>query len=477
MKRLLLGLAALAGLILPALGVVPQTLMGNANYSATTTDTRIVTSAAFTAARTLTLPSAGGTNVLAIDFFDIANAITNTNTLTIAPQSGETINGSTSSLVLSGKGDRVLLIPVTGTNWFASVFPNNFFTEAGGAGQAFSAFNNYLDNSALYIQQRGTGAATCGTTSGVAITSYSADRWGCDVNVTSGAGQLSIVTSGPTPPAGFTASLKFVKNSGSLTQPQCAWQEIPTVKATQLAGQTVTLSSYLQALAAMDNGNVANLVIITGTGTDQGLGVLKSAVGMTASPAITPVWTGLATLQNQAFTITTSWARYTAPAIAVPSTVTEMAVGVCWTPAATAGGATDGLAFVGAQLEPNIIASPFEFKPLEIELSVAQKYYWQQAEVSGVEFGNGACQATNTPKISYWLPASMIGTPTVTWTVGGFNLNLAGAAATAATGGTGTGLANSNLVSLAFTNTCTAGGTAGLVGTNTTGSITVSADF
>jgi hypothetical protein len=165
----------------------------------------------------------------------------------------------------------------------------------------------------------------------------------------------------------------------------------------------------------------------------------------------------------------------------VATTVTEMAVGVCFTPTATGAGATDGLAFTGAQLEVSTSgASAYENRTNEDELQRALAFYWQFAEVNGQEFGNGACQATNVPKVVLQLPRLMQGTPVLAWTVGGFSLTIAGAAAAAATGGAGANLASATTlgaVNLSFTNTCTAGGTIGMVGTNTTGLVTVSADF
>jgi len=60
--------------------------------------------------------------------------------------------------------------------------------------------------------------------------------------------------------------------------------EIPSNDAGRSSGQNVVFSSYLAALAGLsaDNGNVVTMVIITGTGIDEGLGT------PTASPAITP---------------------------------------------------------------------------------------------------------------------------------------------------------------------------------------------
>src|SRR5215471_10408260 len=116
----------------------------------------------------------------------------------------------------------------------------------------FAGNRNFLDNGAMNINQRGSATtATCATTSAAASANYSADRWVCDVNVTSGAGQGKVVSSTPTPPIGFAASETLVRNSGALTQPQCMWQEVPTSMSTMLQGQTLTLSYSAQALAGL----------------------------------------------------------------------------------------------------------------------------------------------------------------------------------------------------------------------------------
>lgn len=121
-----LGLA-LALLATPALAVVQSTAMRDASYTATPNDVRIVTVNTFSTARTLTLPQAGATQIgqggqsngyaTALEFFDAANGITATNTLTIAPASGDTINGSASSIVVSTTGAHFWLTPVNGNNW------------------------------------------------------------------------------------------------------------------------------------------------------------------------------------------------------------------------------------------------------------------------------------------------------------------------------------------------------------------------
>jgi len=359
--------------------------------------------------------------------------------------------------------------------------------------QSMSTFRdnrNFIDNGGMDIQQRGTGAATCATTSGIVATSYAADRWACDVNVGSGAGQLTVITATPSPPTGFNASLKLNRNSGALTQQQCAWQELRTQDVVKLQGQPVILSFYAQALAglAADNGNAITAVIITGTGTDQGLGGLRSAVGMTASPAITPAWTGIATLQAQAQTITTSWVRYTMPSVVVATTVNEMAVGLCFTPTATGAGATDGFAFTGVQLEQGTTASPFEFRNTSVEALVAQRYYWQITEpAASVSIGaSGQGASTTTCILSIPLPTQMDIVPTAgftgtalsgsTWTVTHVVTNTAlSTPFLAATAGGST----KNALNLTATTgaTLTAGQTCTLTGAGGGGILTASADF
>ena len=228
----------------------------------------------------------------------------------------------------------------------------------------FATPRNLLDNGQMQVQQRGTGTRTCGTTT-IPSSAYAADRWGCNVNVSSGAGTLQVITTGlPAQPV-FNAGLLFYRTSGALAQPPCVMQEISTSRITPLQGQSVTLSFYAEGLALMlAEQTTLNAYLFTGTGSDQGLQTF------TASPAITPAWTGIASTQTAAFTITSSWAQYKAT-FSVGSTVTEAAVALCWTP--TVGGTsgvTDGFQFTGVQLEQGSGASAFEFGALRRRVPV-----------------------------------------------------------------------------------------------------------
>lgn len=133
MKRILVSLGLLLGLLGSALGVVQFTYVGNAAYTVLSTDVRIATTTTFTASRTWTLPFAAASCIGqvgptgascggALDILDVANAFSVASPMVLAPQSGETINGSTSSLTIPNAGVRVLAFPVTGSGWIVQVY-------------------------------------------------------------------------------------------------------------------------------------------------------------------------------------------------------------------------------------------------------------------------------------------------------------------------------------------------------------------
>jgi hypothetical protein len=275
----------------------------------------------------------------------------------------------------------------------------------------WSTARNILDNGQMQVDQRvATTAITCGTTTIPKNTGYAADRWGCNVNVGSGAGSLQVVTTNlPTQPI-FNNALLFYRTSGTLAQPQCVMQEIPTQKVVPLQGQPVTLSFYAYGLALMlAEQTTLNAYLLTGTGTDQGL------QSFTASPAITPAWTGIASTQTTAFTLTSSYQRFTAT-YQMPAAAKEAAIALCWTPT-TGGtaGATDGFEFTGVQLEQGLTASPFEYRSYNAELLEAEAYsYWiAESATSGAQqsaAGNGA--TTTTCQLQIPFPVVMRAAPT-----------------------------------------------------------------
>lgn len=128
MRKFALALLLSSALVGAASAVVVSTPVGNANYTALSTDQRVVYSVAFTAPRTLTLNSAGATCIGqtcgagAFEVLDTIGVVSATNTLTITAASGETINGSASSVVIGEPFGRIILIPVTGSDWQLQIY-------------------------------------------------------------------------------------------------------------------------------------------------------------------------------------------------------------------------------------------------------------------------------------------------------------------------------------------------------------------
>lgn len=345
-----------------------------------------------------------------------------------------------------------------------------------------AAPRNYIDNGAMAISQQGTGIITCGTNTAPTATAFAADRWFCDVNVAVGAGRSQVTTSTPTPPAGFQNSVRLYRTSGALLQQVCVMQAIESSRSVQLAGKNVVFSAYLQALAGMSGLGQVNVYIITGTGTDQGFGTL------TASPAITPAWTGIAGGVTPAATFTLpvttpSWTRYNTPAVTIAAGVTEIGVEACFTPAAAGAGVTDGFAMTGAQLEPvlqtaNAGPSPFEFFPIATDLQKVQRFFWQLNEPANGAAVNGFGQATGAATTSWtlWLPQQMRGTTPVIAipTTGTFKTNIAGTPTTWVT--PTAGVCSVLACTITGGNTNTAGQAETLTGGGGTGVVTVAND-
>lgn len=287
---------------------------------------------------------------------------------------------------------------------------------------------NFLDNGSINIAQRGTtaiaGNSSCNITG--STQAYTADRWCVTSNVPTSAATGTVVTSSPTPLAGFTNSLNITRGSGANTAQICGIQEIQTARSLALAGRTVTYSVYMQALAGLsaDNANAANITVIYGTGTDQGLQSYSSATVGTN----TPNWTGINATITKAVTLTTGWVRYTVTGT-IPSTATEVGVMNCFTPASGSGGTTDGFAMVGAQLEVGATPSAYEFQPIGQELAAAQRYFQRVSEntQSGSFQGFVGLQVTSqncTGFVSF--PVAMRIAPTYTSQLSGTTFALVG---------------------------------------------------
>jgi hypothetical protein len=230
-------------------------------------------------------------------------------------------------------------------------------------------FRNVLINGDFKVWQRTTSSAI----TAASTTSYYADRWACYRGVTGST--ISRQTAGL---EGFQYCARLQRDSGNTaTNSINIYQSLETVNSIPLAGKTVTISWYARA-GANFSGSAISVGINTGTGTDQNI-----YTGYTGNLA------ALDTTQA----ITTTWTRYTKTAI-LSSSATEVGLFFAYNPTGTAG-ANDYVEITGVQLEQNYQPTPFEQRPIGIELALCQRYYYRMSD-GGIYAGFAVGYARDT---------------------------------------------------------------------------------
>lgn len=306
-----------------------------------------------------------------------------------------------------------------------------YVTSAQLAALGYSQVGNNPENALVAgdatqnLFQRGT-SVVLATPAAVA---YTADRWfawgGTNTPVT-------VAQDLTTPPPNYGGSYKVTKASGAGVVQVCVAQEIETVNSYRFQGQTAEFDVHLQALAGFSaaSSNVA-IYILTGTSTDEGS--VNAAFSINAGGGGGAGWTGGAVLGGTTgylIPITTTWTRYTVAA-PIPTTATEIAVAICYTPVGT-GGATDGFRFTGAQVVPNSalttaagtagarittagLAKSFLRRPQGTETGLQERYYWRIPEpAASIPVGfTGTYDTTTTCELSVQTPVQMRAAPTV----------------------------------------------------------------
>ena len=225
-------------------------------------------------------------------------------------------------------------------------------------------FRNVLINGDFKIWQRTTSSAI----TAASTTSYYADRWACYRGVSG-----STISRQTASLEGFQYCARLQRDSGNTAVNSLnIYQSLETVNSIPLAGKTVTLSWYARA-GANFSGSAMTVGINTGTGTDQNI-----YTGYTGNMG------ALDTTQ----VITTTWTRYTKTAI-LSSSATEVGLFFGYNPTGTAG-ANDYVEITGVQLEQNYQPTPFEQRPIGVELMLCQRYYcYQDFLPGGANFVDG----------------------------------------------------------------------------------------
>ena len=265
---------------------------------------------------------------------------------------------------------------------------------------------------------------------------------------------------------GFSQSLfTYRQAANSNTAIISLGQILETLDTIKLQGQQVTFSFYARAGATF-SGFGLQVQIITGTGTNQ-----------TAANLQAGSWTNQTNLLNQFQPITAAYARYVFT-VTVPTTATQIAVLLSFTPIGTASGSTDGFFLQGVQLEANSMATQFEHRDIEVEYGLAQRYCFvipePGANVVVAEGGNNV--AANSQVYLIDMPTLMRAAPTVTVSAGTFKMCL-GAAAAAVSGFAAGTTHIPSAITLVTTGTQAAGASCQLQGGGGSGYILASADF
>jgi hypothetical protein len=212
---------------------------------------------------------------------------------------------------------------------------------------------NHIINGNMKVAQRGTSFNNVG--SGGPL-QYTLDRW--FGYRTSYAGGLSI--SQQTGFAGAQYCLRHQRAAGDTNiGNMLIGQIIESSNLIDLQGQNVTVSFWARTGANYSGGSLA-VGLATGTTADEG------------STAFVSGWTGGSYPFNTTQSITSTATRYTFTGT-VPSNALEMIFHIVWTPSGTAG-AADYIEITNVQIEPGIVATPYEYQKINEQLAECQRY-------------------------------------------------------------------------------------------------------
>jgi hypothetical protein len=263
----------------------------------------------------------------------------------------------------------------------------------GGAVAPYVAGKNALINGGMDIWQRGTTSASITTTQ-----VYTADRWTAVTGASTGTVVSRQSTSDTTnlPFIQYCARIQRTAGQTGTSFVQFA-QSMESVNSVPFAGKTITVSFYARAGANYSSAsNALNVLMLTGTGTDQ-----QVLVG----------YTGSVSAINSFATLTTTWQRFTFTAT-LATTTNEIGLDLYYTPVGTAG-ANDYFEVTGIQLEMGSQATPFARSGGTIggELALCQRYYWRNSTQSGT-YALGFAASTTSSRYLVNFPVSMRISPT-----------------------------------------------------------------
>jgi len=277
-------------------------------------------------------------------------------------------------------------------------------------------FRNKIINGDMRIDQRNAGAALVVNPPSTAV--YSLDRWGVRITNSNTASPNSLYAQRVAGDISSPYAIRLSKISGTSTGQIAILQPFESIESTPLAGKTVTLSFRARKGSSFTGAGInstatPSVQIFSGTGTDQTLEQAYQA-GWANQNYFYNTNTG--SVLNG--TLTTSFSLFIATGV-VPSNATQIGVqiGTGLFSSAT-GDSNNYLDIADVQLEVGSTATPFERRPVGLELALCQRYYINYdagpgplgALYLGAHFLNG-----NTQTTSVSFPVTMRTSPTPGW--------------------------------------------------------------
>ncbi len=307
--------------------------------------------------------------------------------------------------------------------------------------------------------------ATTGSSVTTTVTYGGPNRWAYWSGTSTAMTVSQDSTAADLPASSYGDAFKMARTSGQTgVIPVCMTQEIETVNAIALQGQTAELDFHAipGSNFSAAGGNVT-AIISYGTGTDEGTN--KLAFGVNGGGQGTVGWTGQVNLSGNVAIGGGGRVTFAAP---IPATATEAAATICFTPVGTAG-TNDYIALSGIQLTRNSAfttaagsagagflndnrAKAFSRRSQALETVLQQRYFWKGLESVTTDFGLGVAVSTTSSRFFIPNPTTMRVAPTPIATVGSMTV----------TGSTGTQI---NLTALAATSGATTQYGIGLTGT------------
>jgi hypothetical protein len=215
-----------------------------------------------------------------------------------------------------------------------------------------SGFRNIVINGGFDIWQRGTSVAIQSASSSAA---YQADRW-ATYRAVAGSTQSQIASG----LSGFQNAIRLQRNSGNTaTNPIYLSQSFETSAISKVAGLPVVVSFYAR-VGSNFTGSTILARMGVGTGTERD--VIWSGG-----------WTSYTEPLSQQVTPTTNWQRFVLY-VTVPAGTTQAGLFFTVSPTGTAS-TNDYVDITGVQIEAGSQVTPFEQRPIGIELHLCMRYY------------------------------------------------------------------------------------------------------